>query len=225
MAELERNLRILAAEIDWPPTPPVLLRLEERRRPGVRLRPLWVAAAVLLLAVAVALSVPSARSAILRFFHLGGVTIERVNVLPPARERPLAADLGPAVSEARARAALGAPVRLPEAKPRPPLHLRGNVVSVILAAPQPVLLSEFPAGAGILKKFAGNSTQVRWLTVGRVSGIWITGGEHVLQLPGSSPRLAGNALLWQNGTTTYRLEGRDLSLRTALRLARQIEGT
>jgi hypothetical protein len=129
------------------------------------------------------------------------------------------------VSEAEARAALGAPVRLPDVRPRPPLHLRGNIVSVILAAPRPVLLSEFPAAAGVLKKFAGNSTRVRWLTVGRVSGLWITGGEHVLQLPGSSPRLAGNALIWQHGTTTYRLEGRGLGLRTALRLAREIEGT
>jgi hypothetical protein len=224
MPELERDLRLLASEIEWPPTPPLSLRLEPQR-PAVRPRLLLVAAAVLVLALAVALSVPSARSAILRFFHLGGVTIQRVNVLPPARERPLSADLGPAVSEARARAALGAPVRLPDVRPRPPLHLRGNVVSVILAAPRPVLLSEFPAGEGILKKFAGNSTTVRWLTVGRVSGLWITGGEHVLQLPGSSPRLAGNSLLWQHGTTTYRLEGRGLSLHAALRLAREIEGT
>lgn len=224
MPELEHELRTLAAEVEWPPTPPLSLRLEPQRRP-VQPRPLWIAAAALVLALAVALSVPPARSAILRFFHLGGVTVQRVNVLPPARERPLSADLGPAVGEAEARAALGAAVRLPHVSPRPPLHLRGNVVSVILAVPKPVLLSEFPAGAGILKKFAGNSTKVRWLTVGRVSGLWITGGEHVLQLPGSSPRLAGDALIWQHGTTTYRLEGRGLDLRTALRLAREIEGT
>ena len=50
--------------------------------------------AAVLVAFAVALAVPGARSAILRALHLEGVSIERVRVLPPAQERPLAAGLG-----------------------------------------------------------------------------------------------------------------------------------
>src|SRR5256885_13147909 len=75
----------------------------ERRRP--RYRRALVPALALLVALGIALAVPEARSAILRFFHIGAVTIERVETLPPGRERPLTAGLGPALSlhEAEAR--------------------------------------------------------------------------------------------------------------------------
>ena len=114
MAELEHELRRLAAELAWPPTPALALPLDTAPPPRRRLRPLWVAVAAVLVALAVALSVPAARSAILRVFHLGGVTVERVDVLPPAQEQPLAADLGPPVDADAAEAALGGPVRLPK---------------------------------------------------------------------------------------------------------------
>ena len=92
MSELERDLRSLAAEIAWPPTPrltPQLAPQLARRRRGA-----LVALVVAALALGVAFVVPGARSAILRFFHLGGVTVERVVTLPPAQKRPLDADLG-----------------------------------------------------------------------------------------------------------------------------------
>src|SRR5213082_712784 len=101
MSELEPNLRSLAAELEWPPTPSIELRLAERRR---RLPRLAIAIALLAVALAVAFAVPQARSAILRFFHIGAVTIERVGTLPPARERALAVGLGAPISRARSRA-------------------------------------------------------------------------------------------------------------------------
>src|SRR5437763_10465393 len=110
MSDLEQALRQLAAEIDWPSPPRVHLRLVEHAQPRRRTR-LVVVLALLAVAVGVALAVPQARSAILRFFHLGGVTIERVETLPPARERPLTAELGRPVSKAEADRMLGAPVR------------------------------------------------------------------------------------------------------------------
>src|SRR5437870_8736270 len=110
MAELEHVLRRLAAELEWPRTPDIAGRLELGRQRRL-LRPLVVAVALAALALAVAFAVPSARSALLRLFGLGGVTIERVSTLPAAEQRPLAAGLGTPVTAAEAERALGAPFR------------------------------------------------------------------------------------------------------------------
>src|SRR5919199_4045631 len=112
MAELERDLRALAALVDYPPEPDFvpgvrarLARPERRRR-----RPLVVALAALALALAVAFAVPPARSAILRFFHLGGVSVERVEKLPPSSRRSPVAGLRGPMSLARARRIAGFPL-------------------------------------------------------------------------------------------------------------------
>ena len=223
MAELERELQAVAMEVEWPPTPPLALRLEARRRRRVPLA--VVVAAAVCVAIAVAFSVPAARSAILRFFHLGGVTVEQVAVVPPAPKRPLAAGLGRQVDEAAARAALGDPFRLPRPNAQQRLYLRQGVVSTLLATPQPVLLSEFRSGAILFKKISGMSSKVVPLAVGHGPGLWIEGEQHLVLLPAAPPRLAGNVLLWQSGPITYRLESRHLSERLALRLARAINGT
>src|SRR5438552_9721237 len=107
MAELDR-LRSLGGELAWPPTPDVASRLvlAPRRR---RLRPLVAGIALAAVALAIAFAVPPARSALLRFFGFGGVTIERVHTLPAAAEEPLAAGLGLPASTAEAERALGTP--------------------------------------------------------------------------------------------------------------------
>jgi hypothetical protein len=226
MADLEQRLRSAGTGIDWPPTPAPRLRLEPRRaRERLPVRPVWIALAVLLLAAAVALSVPAARSAILRVFHLGGVTVERVDVLPPAQERPLSAGLGPVVGDAAVRTALGGLMRLPSGTRTPRFHLLGGVVSVVLATPQPIVLSELRSDAVLLKKIAGTTTQVTWLQVEGRPAIWITGAGHVVVFPRASARLAGNALVWESGGITYRLEGRGLSRAAALRVAAETVGT
>src|SRR2546423_12889266 len=101
---LERELRAL--EVEWPPTPELRLVLEPRGRRSRR--PLLAAVALALVAVAAALAVPQSRGAILRFLHLGGESIQFVQTLPPAGERPLWAGLGPLVSEPEARARIPA---------------------------------------------------------------------------------------------------------------------
>jgi hypothetical protein len=223
MAELEHELRQLASEIEWPPTPPMELQLPVRR--GWPARGVWVAVAALVLALGVALGVPAARSAILRVLHLGGVTVEQVAVLPSAQERPLSAGLGRPVDAATAQAALGGPVQLPAHRGTPVFHLRDGVVSVLLAAPQPVLLSEITGQGYLMKKIVGSSTNVAPVSVDGTQGFWISGAPHVLLLPQAVPRVAGNVLIWQRGTITYRLEGRGLNEQAALRLATQIQGT
>ncbi len=224
MTELERSLAALAAEIDWPPTPELRLRLEPRarRRP---LPLLAVALALLVIALGIAFAVPQARSAILRFFHLGGVTVERVERLPPAREQPLAATLGRPATAAEIERDLGFAMLLPPTHGHPRLYEGQGSASVVLAAPEPVLLSEFNfgAGAGILKKFASGETKVEWVQVSeRDPGLWIAGRRHVVIGPNAPPRLAGNVLIWQHGNVTLRLEGRKLTKEHALQLARQI---
>src|SRR5437899_11608372 len=116
MTELERALVALGRELDIPPEPDLRSRIAERierRRP--RHRRAAVLALALLSALGIALAVPPARSAILRFFHIGAVTIERVEPLPAARGGSLAPGLGPGRC---LRAAEGRP-RLPPAPPGP----------------------------------------------------------------------------------------------------------
>ena len=103
----ERELRALAAYVDLPEerdlAPAVRARL--RGRPARRG---WivVAFAAALVAVAAAFAVPPARSAILRFFHLQGATIELVDELPPVHP-PTTLDLGIRIDPADAERTAG----------------------------------------------------------------------------------------------------------------------
>jgi hypothetical protein len=223
LTELEQQLHALARDVDWPPTPSLAPWLGGRRNR----RPLVLAVALLLVALGIAFAVPPARSAILRFFHLGGVTIERVGVLPPARERPLAASLGQPVSEAEAATILGGPFRVPPVTGRPRLYAQGGVVSILLATPQPVLLSELRSdGPYLVKKVLGGATSVESLELAPgVPAFWLTGKRHVLIVFGTPPRLAGNVLVWAQGALTYRVEGPRLDRAEALRLAGELDGT
>jgi hypothetical protein len=228
MTELERALAALAAEVEWPETPPFELRLEavEPARPRRR-RLLVVAVALALVAIGVAFAVPQARSAILRFLHVGGATIELVSTLPAAEERSLAADLGRPVDRAEAAAALGRDEPLPDSFGRPQLYLRDGVVSALVAAPERVLVSQFRSDAGpaFLKKVAGASTGIEWVELApELYGVWITGEPHVVIPPAASPRLAGSVLLWERDGVTYRLEGPELTRARALELARALLG-
>src|SRR5438093_11036646 len=118
MTELERALVALGRELDLPLEPDLRARVAGRIERRSRYRRVAVLALALLAALGIALAVPPARSAILRFFHVGAVTIERVETLPVARERPLAAGLGPALSLHDAEARSGVPLVLAGPRPR-----------------------------------------------------------------------------------------------------------
>src|SRR6266508_2095955 len=85
MTELERALVALAGELDFPPEPNLVAgvraRLERRRLLFPRRRALALAVALVVVAFGIAMAVPDARSAILRFFHIGAVTVEQVETL------------------------------------------------------------------------------------------------------------------------------------------------
>jgi hypothetical protein len=215
MTDMEHELRTL--RIDWPPTPDVAGRLELRPQP--RRRALVAAVALAVIALAAAFAVPQSRSAILRFFHLRGVTVERVDTLPPGEEVPLSSGLGGVVDDERAREVLGGPFVPAE---HGALYERDGIVSTLLRGP--VLLTEFGAPE-FLKKFV--TSNVEWVeVVPGVQGLWIAGPPHVVYFfPQASPRLAGNVLVWATDRRTYRLEGPGLTRDEALRLAREMMGT
>jgi RNA polymerase sigma factor (sigma-70 family) len=160
------------------------------------------AAALVVVGLGIALVVPQSRAAILRFFD-----IERVAVLPPVEQRPIAAGLGPVVSRAKAAAVLGTDPIAPDV----PLHLRGGVVSFLDGR---TLVSELRDVQGILlKKLVTGSTRV----VAVPNGVWLTGAPHAYFFPQEPPRLAGNVLLVQHGRLLIRLEGPGLTKAAALR--------
>jgi hypothetical protein len=227
MPELERDLREVGRLIAFPRepnlVPDVVGRLTERpeRR---RRRPLVLALAVLVVALAAAFAVPPARTAILRFFHIGGETVERVKVLPPAGHGSPVAGLAGPMRLSRARALAGFQPLLPRR------HGRFYAADSILAAylPGGIVLSEFRGDLGLSKKVASPGTQIEPVIVKGADGLWIHGADHVIfyfdsQAIGRSRvvRLAGNVLVWAHGSVTMRLEG-PLSKAEALRIARSV---
>jgi hypothetical protein len=222
MTELEQALFALGREIEFPPEPNLLAgvraRLERRRRPLV------FAVALCLVAFGIAMAVPDARSAILRFFHIGAVSVERVETLPSAQQRPLTAGLGAPLSRAQAEARAGFAIKLPkDVRPTQYYFRPGLIATLFRVDGKPVLLAEFQGDQVYLtKKFAASETRVEPAEIGDF-GLWLTGGRHVMRWSTHEleTRLAGNVLLWLQDARTYRLEGA-LSKEKMLELGRQI---
>ena len=233
MTELELALVQLGRELDVPPAPElwarVRVRIERRSR---RRRAFALTFAVAVVGVGIAFAVPQARSAILRFFHVGAATVERVETLPPATRRPLVSGLGPARTRAAAERVAGFPMVLPEfdhGEPARYYALPGAIATSFRDHGKVVLLVELDGEqVGITKKFVSGRTQVEPAEVSGVYfGLWITGGYHVVRWltpnrnEAATTRLAGNVLLWQAHGRTYRIEGR-LSRDEAMDLATRI---
>jgi hypothetical protein len=224
MPELDFALRELGREVEWPPTPDVASAIRGRlERPRRLRRPLAIALAVLVVAVGAVLAVPPARTAVLDWLGLRGVSIVRVDELPPT----------PAVE----RLELGRPVTLEEAPlwrlvpdDEPDRIYVGNgTVSLLWGTPHRVrlLLTEF-RGEAFIEKLIEQDARVERVTVNGEAGAWLE-EPHVVffddlrgQMRRSTGRLAGKTLLWQHGEVTLRLEG-DLSKEEALRIARSAD--
>jgi hypothetical protein len=224
MTELERALTQLGLEVEFPPEPDLRSRVRariERRRWG---RPLAFAVALVVVAFGIAMAVPPARSAILDFFHIGAVTIQRVETLPPAKEGPLAQGLGPVMTRAEAEQDAGFTLLLHGVQPHRYYSRPGLIAALIQYRGKPVLFAEFSGDQmSLTKKLTPSETRVEPAEIGTF-GIWLTGGKHVViwnkgQIEGL--RLAGNVLIWTDGRRTYRLEG-DLGKADMLHLARDI---
>lgn len=217
MNRLEQRLVELGRELELPPTPDLVARVaprlgERRRQPR---RALVAALVLVALALAVAFAIPDARSSILRFFHLAGATVTRVDRPVSAERRAPTAGLGTPMSRRRAERAVRVRVVLPPGVRT--VYVRDGLASALL--PGPLLLSEIPGGEPeLLKKFAPPAARIESLTVGGRPALWIE-GPHAVTFPNDAERLAGNVLLWQRRGLTLRLEGPRLSRAQALRVA------
>ena len=239
MPELERELRAL--RLAWPPQPDLTLGVRAaiaeqppRRRPR---RPLVLAFAALVVALAAALAVPQARTAILRWFGLEHVRVVRVGELPPTRALG-GADLGTRTTFVAATRDAGFELLVPRERPdriylaRPAGGARVTLVYGQVTKPR-LMLSEF-RGYGTTKyveKLVGGGTTVERVEVEGSPGLWLSGAPHAVYFarPGEpenvyldEPFLAGNTLVWERpGGLTLRLEGR-LSKDAAVRLAKSL---
>ena len=249
MTELEPQLRALAADVAWPPTPDleraVADRLATGRAASASRRGLLAAllAAFVLLPAAGAVALPGARDDVLEWLGLRNVEVRRVPAPPPAARPELEADLGRLVTLARAErqarfqamlpAALGAPerVRVTERRislvyaPRPELpRLRGADAGLILTESRGGIRGEY------LQKLLLSGTDVERVEVGGRRGAFISGGEHayLYVTPEGEVRqdralLAGPTVIWQRDGLVLRLEtaaGRE----KALQIARSVGG-
>jgi hypothetical protein len=228
MSELEQRLVALGRALDVPAAadlaPRVLARIPAERGAPRRQR-LVLALAVLAIAALVAtLAIPDARSALLRFFRIGGERIELVDELPAVAPNPPELELG---------LTLGVRVSLGEARRRAGFHLleldekpdavflgeRGTVWFLygrsdsarLLVAQTPKLRID---ETFLFKKLAVTGTTVEPVSVRGTQAYFVSGEPHEVALVDrrgviypETLRLARNVLVWEEGGRTVRLEG------------------
>ena len=235
---IDRTLRGLAADVVFPPTPPLLPTVERRLGASAAAgagRHRWSRALVL----AVGLTVLFVATAAALAWVLPGLRIIPVASLPadPTPDLGAGLTLGEPMTEAEAPFtvdALGPPDAAFEAA-------AGSVVSLVYATD-----GELPemadAGIGLLvQRMEGelDATMVEKLveevgarvtpvTVGSADGFWIEGPPHLVRslAPGGGvraemTRLASDTLVWQRGGILYRMESA-LGLAESRRLARSV---
>jgi hypothetical protein len=246
MPELELALVELGRSVEFPPAPDLTARVRERiaaeRAPRRRFafapkrRTLVVALAIVAVTVGALMAVPGTRAAILDFFGLRGVTIERVENLPTVPKR-VDLNLGAPVTLERARELADFEVVVPEALGDPDEVYfsdfpSGGMVSFVYGSSEEprALFTQFEASTGdaFIKKVEAG-TNVDGVTVEGEPGFYLSGEPHVVgfldrngQFQQESVRLAGNVLLWERRPLTLRLEG-DLSRDEALEIARSVD--
>jgi hypothetical protein len=205
--DLVRELELLAADVDWPETPQLATRAavpsrRRRRRPRRRLA-IAIALAALLLATAAL-----AATGVIHFSS--GVTIHRVEQLPPVDPAPALA-LGRPITFAEAQQLVA--LKLPPRLRRPDAAYSSDVGLNLLylgpRGPRAVLAVLRESGAGLIDKLVYTNTRIRRVRVQGARGIFIPGVHVVDFLYGPGRRLSQPTLLWSRGGLTYRLESRD----------------
>ncbi|MFL6030581.1 MAG: hypothetical protein ACJ74D_11170 [Gaiellaceae bacterium] len=221
MTELERALVALGEELEFPSTPDVWPRVSGRLQRRRWFRPALAAVALAVLALGIAFAVPDARSAILRFFHVGAATVERVETLPPAQQGSLVSGLGAPVSHATLRLPSGVIATRYYERP-------GLDAALVRYRGKRLLVAEVEGDQmAFFKKVTGPTTRIEEVPLGEF-GLYISGAPHVLmwqfrsgEVREARTRLAGSVIVWLSNDVTYRIEG-DLDQSQMLELARQI---
>jgi hypothetical protein len=224
MTNLEHELRSVAPFVELPPerdlAPSVRARIGTRRpRPGK----LVLALALVIIAIAIAFAVPPARSEILDWLGLGTARVEFVDELPnvPATRQ---LNLGERTSLSKARKAVGYPVVTSKLLGNPDqVYLLGDQVALVYG-PNKLIVTQ-SIGTFFTKEI-GRGTRVDQFLMNGQPALWITGAPHFFGYIGGGATthpiefyLVGNALIWQRGAETFRLEGK-LSRAQAVRIAK-----
>ena len=240
MPELELALVELGRSTEFPATPDIASRVRERiaaeqppRRSFLPKRTLVIAVAVAAVAIGALMAVPGTRGAILDFFNIGGVAIERVETLPTVPTN-VDLNLGDRVTLERARQLADFDVVVPEALGDPDEVYfsdfpEGGMVSFVYGSSEEprALFTQFRAvlGETFLKKLEA-TTEVQHVGVNDQPGVFLSGPPHVFgyldakgQFQEETMRLAGNVLIWEDRPLALRLEA-DLPLMEALEIAR-----
>jgi len=243
MSALERELAALASAVDVPETPDLVPRVlaevvagSSRRRAGRSRRWALAVALVATAALAAALAIPDARSALLRVLHLGGERIVRVDELPSVDAEPGLAAVGEEVTLAEARERAGFTVRTLEDEPPPDrafLGARGTVwllwgtterVRLLLAQTPELAVGSPP----LFEKLVTMGTEVELVSVSGRPGWFLSGSPHVVyhldaggRVVEETVRLAENVLVWEQEGVTFRIEG-DLDADRAVELASSV---
>lgn len=241
MSRVETDLQALALLVEWPDTPDVgpdvaariAVPPPRRRAP----RRLGLALAVVLLAVAVAMVVPPARSAILDWLGIGSARIERVDELPAVQLTAPVELLGQPTTLEDARTRAGFPVAPPprgEAAPDEVRVVDGRRVSYLWLDGDRIrlLVTQVPGllqRGAILGKLIPPSVRMERFYIDGDGAVFLSGGPHAVYLLGPSGSfeedhgwLAGNTLLVDRGGATLRIEG-ELDRERAVELARKME--
>lgn len=237
---LEARLADLAAVVAWPPTPRLSPAVRERIARRRRRRRLALALLAAALAVAVAGGAATAA-----YVELRGATIQRVPRLPSPSGSPPGGTVGERLElgkrqdslDAAASAAGFRPV-VPVALGRPDeVYFRADPGLVTLVyRPRPGLPATGDPDAAVLVmearasvdrrsfgKLSAPETQVQPVAVNGGAGFWISGAPHAFFFYATgdrvdSLRLAGDALIWNQGGLVVRIES-GLDERRALDIA------
>ncbi len=244
MSDLELALVQLGRELDVPPTPDITSRVRERLaespapRTRVGRRGLVLALAVLAVAIGAVLAVPGTRAAILEFFHLRGVTIQRVEELPTVSLQRDFKELflGDRVTLAEARERADFDVVVPETLGEPDAVFfqddpPGGMISLVYGTPEEprALFTQFRGRVDevIYKKVAAG-THITSVQIEGGPGFFLSGDPHEFsyfdrtgEYRQEIVRLAGNTLLWERGPLTLRLEA-DINQEEAVGIARSV---
>jgi len=243
MPELELALVELGRGIEFPPTPDLAARVRERiaaegaarRRVTIfpARRALVIALAVLAVSVGALMAVPGTRAAILEFFGLRGVAIERVETLPTVPKQT-ELNLGSPMSVEEVKALVDFELVVPESlgEPDEVYYLDfppGGMVSFVYgSAENPrALFTQFRATVtDVIFKKAATETMIEPIRIAGRQGYFLSGAPHVFSYLDANREyredtvlLVGNVLLWERGELTLRLEG-DITKIEALRIAR-----
>jgi hypothetical protein len=230
-AQLQRLLESTAASTVYPTTPSlsraVLARIAVPRS-AMRLRPVFIALALLVLALGAALLVPPSRDAIARFFGVQGSSIER---LPPSA-------LGTPFPRPASLDTVATPIALADVRGVSTPAVSDKLLQpyIVMYRDQPVVVlhydrfdlwqTQLPITATFSKQVPPGA-EIRDVRVGAVDGRWVI-GEHFVyytvngqQVLGSQRTVTRNTLIWRTPRAFYRLETA-LSLDEALQIARTL---